>query len=438
MVRWENDMNILALDVGMSAVQAAVLDSQTGKAIGVGLARVEFAVHSPGPEAAEIPWEGWWQALAQAARAATRHASEVEAIGMAAWAPGLVLVNHKDQPILPIRLPNDHRSRPAARQVEAVVGAELLADTGHRPIPGGMSVIGLRQLLLQDPYLAHEIRSFLHINGWLGLHLTGERAFDAGNASCTGLFGTLTDQAWSPRWLEYFEIESAWLPEVRSAKDTVGTVRSEVAAELGVPPGISVKVGFADIASIMLALDMKPGDLLHVEGNTQLLAMMVDAPRPGPRRFTRQLGVGDKFIYLTHNPMSGVALDWIKDLCFRDQSQEEFFTRTIAEARERKTRIHLDPPCLAGAPMEIEARRGALRDLELTGDRLDVLAGLLSTLTFRHQEALAALDQTGPVRRVFLTGAGARRITPLLPAYQNAEVQEFENGSLFGIAQLFG
>lgn len=428
-------MHILALDVGTTAVQAAVLETESGKVVGSGLARAEFPVTTPGPEAAEVPWEGLWQALAQAARVATRHAPEVEGVGMAVFTPGLVLVNHKDQPCLPIRLPHDRRARPAARQVDAVVGEELLASTGQRAIPGTMTVLFLRQLLAVDPYLAHDIKSFLHVNGWLGLHLTGEAAFDPGNASCTGFYGTLTDRAWSPRWCEFFEIDSHWLPTIRSADETLGTVRSAVAAEIGVPPGIPVKVGTGDITSTMLALDMKPGDLLHVEGNTQVLAVVTDSPRPDPRRFTRQLGIGNKYMYLTHNPVCAAALGWIKGLCFREQSEEEFFTRTITEAQARTTRVQFDPPYLAGDPLAIEARRGALRDLELGNDRLDALAGVLSALTRRHQDALAALDCTGPLRRVFMTGPGSPRIRPLL--YPAANVQEFDNGSLFGIARLF-
>jgi sugar (pentulose or hexulose) kinase len=208
-----------------------------------------------------------------------------------------------------------------------------------------------------------------------------------------------------------------------------------VAAEIGVPPGIPVKVGAADIVSIMLALNMKPGDLLHLEGNTQLLVVLANAPRPDSRRFTRQFSSGEKFVYVTYNPLGNAALDWIKRLCFREQSEEEFFTRTIAEAQARSTRVQFDPPFLAGDPLEIEARRASIRDLELTSDRLDVLAGFLSALSRRHQEALTALDHIGPLGHVFWTGPGVQRIKPLL--YPKAEVQEFDNGSLFGIARLF-
>src|SRR5262249_56669968 len=105
---------------------------------------------------------------------------------------------------------------------------------------------------------------------------------------------------------------------------TLGTLRSAVAAELGVPAGLPVKVGTADTSSAMLAAGMGPGDLLHVVGTTQVLAAFAERPRPDPRRLTRRLGIGDAFIHVTHNPVGGVALDWLHELCFRDQDKATF------------------------------------------------------------------------------------------------------------------
>src|SRR5262249_37789923 len=156
---------------------------------------------------------------------------------------------------------------------------------------------------------------------WLALRLTGERAFDPANACFTGLYGTLTDQRWSPRWCEYFEVEPDWLPSVVSGGTTVGTLRSAAAAELGVPAGPPVQLGTADTSSAMLAAGMGPGDLLHVVGTTQVLAALVERPRPDPRRLIHQLGVGASFMHVTHNPVGGVALDWLRELCFREMGE---------------------------------------------------------------------------------------------------------------------
>lgn len=430
-------MNILALDVGTSSVKAAVLEVETGEPLGL-IGREHYPLDSSTPEAAEVPAARLWQAITEAARQVTRFCPEVHGIGLSVLTPALVLLGKDDLPLEPIWTHLDRRARPAARQVWAAVGEEFLATVGNRPLPGGITAVCFRQMLVLDPYLAHRVRSYLHVNGWLGLVLTGEKAFDPGNASFTGLFSTMTDRRWSPRWCDFFEVDAAWLPPVRDGNTTLGTLRSGPAAELGVPPGIPVKLGLPDTSSAMLAVGLEKGDLLHEVGTTQVVAVLTEKPKPAPQRLTRLLGIGDRYLQVSHNPVGGVAFEWLRHLCFRDQSEAEFFGPTIAQARERKTRVTLDPPFLGGDRQEIEAHRAAFRDLELTTDRMDLLAALLEALVRQHRKALDHLGHGNRFRRIFLSGGAAELIHQLIPEYQDQQVQFVSEGSLRGVAKLFG
>jgi sugar (pentulose or hexulose) kinase len=436
-------MRILALDVGLGAVRAAVLDVATACPVGP-VARAAYELDRPTPDAAEVPAARLWDTVTTAARDAVRHAGgagvagrDVEAVGLACLAPALVLLDKADHPIGPIITVLDRRARPAARQVWAAVGEEFLATVGSRPLPGAISAVSYREQVNDDPYLGHRVGRYLHAAGWLGLCLTGEAAFDPANASCTGLYGTLTDQTWSDRWCEYFEVDPAWLPPVLGGSAALGTLRAEAAATLGVPGGLPLKLGTADTSSAILAAGMRPGDVLHETDTLQTLAVLADAPRPGPLRLTRRLGVGESFVHLTYSPVGPVALDWARALCFREQSPQEFFERSVPAALERRTRVTLDPACLAGDPLGIEACRAAFRDLELTTDRLDLLAAVLEALGRRHRDALAALGVGDRPARVFLTGPGADVVRNLLPHYRTAEVKLLEDASLRGVAALF-
>ena len=436
-------MNILALDVGTSAVKAAVLSAETGVPVGA-VARVAYVLDAPTPEAAEVPARRLWQTVAAAARSAVvqsgvsgKAGQDVQGVGLSCFTPGLVLLDNKDRPLRPIWTHLDRRARLAARQTWGAVGEEFLATTGNRPLPGGVSVLCLRELYTLDPYLLHEIRSYLHANSWLGFHMTGEKGFDPANACFTGLFGTMTDRQWSPRWCDYFEVDGKWLPPIISGIATLGTVRADVAAELGVPAGVPCKLGTADTTSAMLAAGMGAGDLLHELGTTQVLASLTDKPVPSPRRLTRLAGVGQSYVQVTHNPVGGVAFDWLHELCFRDQTREEFFTKTVPAAMEHASRVTLDPPYLGGDRLEIDARRAAFRDLELTTSRLDLLAALLEAMARGHRDALAALGQGTSFRRIFLSGGGADLVRRLLPEYQGENVGEIEEASLKGVAKLF-
>src|SRR5262249_44959327 len=155
------------------------------------------------------------------------------------------------------------------------------------------------------------------------------------------------------------------------------------AAELGLPAGLPVKVGTADTSSAMLAAGMGPGDLLHVVGTTQVLAALAPQPVPDARRLTRLLGGGEAVIHVTHNPAGGAALEWLRELCFREQARHEFYERSVPEALDRQTMVALDPPFLGGDRLEIEAHRAAFRELTLTTDRLDLLAAVLQAM--RHE-----------------------------------------------------
>jgi xylulokinase len=429
-------MRILALDVGTSSVKAAVLDVATTQPLGP-VAHVAYALDHPTPDAAEVPAERLWSVVASAARQAARAEDGIEGVGMGVLTPALVLLDAADRPIRPIWTHLDRRARPAARQVWAAVGEEFLAEIGNRPLPGGITAVCFRQMILDDPYLLRRVRSYLHVNGWLALHMTGERAFDPGNACFTGLYGTLTTREWVPRWCDFFEVELAWLPPVRSGDKTIGTLRSAVAAELGVPGGLPVKLGTADSSMAMLAAGMRPGDLLHTAGTTQVLAVLTDRPRPDPRRLTRQLGVRDDFIEVAHNPVGGAALEWMKALCFHDQSEQEFYERTVPQAEQRSTRVTLDPPFLGGDRLEIEAHRAAFRDLTLASDRIDLLAAVLTAMRQQHRKALEALGLGTGFRRIFLTGGGAQVVRGLIPEYAGAAVEVLEEASLRGIARLF-
>jgi xylulokinase len=430
-------MYILGLDVGTSSVKAAVLDAATGQLTG-DLVHTAYELDHPTPDAAEVSAENLWQIVAAAARAAARAVQvEVEGVALSVLTPALVLLDRADRPVAPVWTHLDRRARPAARQVWQAVGEEFLHTTGNRPLPGGISAVCYRQQLVADPYLSHRIHRYLHLNSYLTLRMTGETAFDPGNASFSGLFNTVTDGAWSPRWCDYFEVDLAWLPPIQDGAETVGSLRSAAAAELGVAPGIPVKLGVADTTSALLAAEAKPGDLLHEVGTTQVLATLVSTPQPSPRRLTRRLGVGPDFLALTHNPVGGAALDWLHHLCFRDQTKTEFFEQTLPSVKDRETRVLLDPPYLGGDRLEIEAHRAAFRELTLSADRLDLLAALIQALIRCHRAARTALGVGERFARIFLSGGGAETVRRLLPEYAGSPVQVLEEASLRGLAALF-
>lgn len=434
-------MNILAIDIGTSSVKSAVLDQETGEPLAHPEKAEDHLTH-PTPDAAEIDPDQLWRAVEHAARAAVAAtpagAGPVEGIGLSCLTPALVLLDASDKPLSPIWTHLDRRSRPIARKTWAEVGGEFLSTVGTRPLPGGTSALCYAQQVHDDPGLKGRARHYLHANSWVAYRLTGELAFDPANASFTGLFGTCTDGRWSRRWCDHFGVNPDWLPKVVDGSHTLGGLRADVAREWGLAAGIPVKLGTADTSCAMLAVRMGFDDVLHSVGTTQVLGALTDRPVPSPRRLTRRFGVGPSYVAVAHNPIGGVALEWIHQLCFHDQAADLFFGKTVFEAAARTTEVQLDPPFLGGDRLEIEPRIAHFTNLTLSATRDDLLAAILEAMRRGHRDAMAALGlKQESVRRVFLTGGGAEIVKRALPEYATADVREIEEASLRGVARLF-
>jgi xylulokinase len=426
-------MHILAWDIGTSAVKAAVLDVSTGRAVGP-IGRVPLVLTQQG-ESATLDPEQLWSVLVQLTHELTAD-RRVSGIGFCCLTPGWLLLDGEDRALTPIVTHLDRRARPLAQRLWQTHGEEFLQETGNKPLPGGLSGIACAQVLQEQPELRPKVRRFLHVNSWLCLRLTGQTAFDWGNACFTGLFDWRR-QCWSKRWCEHLGIRPEWLPQVTDGSTTIGGLTGQAARILGLPSGLPVKVGIADTSAAVLAAGMQFGDLLHLVGTTQVLATLVPQPQSGPDHLTRMLGVGQQFLHVTHNPVGGVALEWMHRLCFRDQSAEEFYRHTVSAAWQRPTVVALDPPYLGGDRLAIEPTEAAFRHLRLDTDRLDLLAALLRAMYQQHHRALAALHVPLPFRRIFLSGGGAEIIAQLFPEYRQAELTVLVEGSLSGVARLF-
>jgi len=428
-------MRILAIDIGSSSVKAAVLETATDRPVGP-VVKQAYPLHQPDADTAVIDPEELWRAISQAVAAATIGQS-VEGVGLSCLTPCLVLLDEEDRPLIPFVTHLDRRARPTARQLETRVGPQFLRETGNRPLPGGISGVFFRYWSLRQPELAARVRRYLHLDSWIVLRLTGQTAFEPGNACFTGLCNW-SEVAWSEKWCSQLGVQPEWLPAIVPGNATIGSLRREIAKQWNLPADIPVKLGLADTSSAILAVGMEPGDLLHLMGTTQVLAVLTDAPVPAANRLTRHLGVGDSYLHVTHNPVGGVALEWLHHLCFADTGEASFYGTILEQALQRHPAVTLEPPFLGGDRLEIDEKRAGFKGLTLAVDRIDLFAALLVAMRNAHRVAWANLERPTPPRRVFLSGGGATVLRRLLPEYGELEVIELDQASLLGVGRLFG
>lgn len=244
----------LGIDCGTQGTKA-LLVSDSGKALARGYARHALIETGTGSREQQPAW--WIEALIASvlqaiaeSRVAGAAIPNVHAVGVSGQQHGLVVLDESLEVIRPAKLWNDTAT---ARQ-----NAELITRLGGREawfrrfgvVPlTGYTVSKLLWLRENEPANFDRIRHILLPHEYLNWWLSGELRAEPGDASGTAFFDNRTRQ-WLPEVLAAIDGGTgqltAALPPLMESQGVVGCLRSEVAAQLGLPADCLVSAGGGD------------------------------------------------------------------------------------------------------------------------------------------------------------------------------------------------
>lgn len=239
----------LGIDCGTQGTKALLLDDK-GKPLGRGYARHALIERESG--AREQEPQLWVDALREAVRQAMAQApgAKVVALGVSGQQHGLVVLDDEKKVIRPAKLWNDTETAP---QNEALVNAlggnqGCLAKIGIVPLTG-YTVSKLLWMKEIEPENFSRIAHILLPHDYLNFWLTGKLTAEYGDASGTAFFD-VRQRTWSKDVLAQIDGGTGQLikalPPLLSSDEIVGTLRPEVAAELGLPVDCIVSSGGGD------------------------------------------------------------------------------------------------------------------------------------------------------------------------------------------------
>jgi sugar (pentulose or hexulose) kinase len=466
----------LAIDVGSSSVKAGVLLGATP--VGV-IAREPFATqYDASPQGgagarSEVRADDVLRAVSRAARAAVRSAvgKPVDVVALSCMSPSWVAIDKWGDALTPIITHQDRRAIQEARDIERGAGRrQVLAVTGNRPVPGGISSTTAAWFARHEKDVMRRARFVGHLQTLLLARWTGVAAMDPGNASFTGLWRTCENRIptdgstnWEPGLLDLVGLRADQMPRVLPGDAVVGSASPAAARELGVRSGTPILTGVIDTSAAFILAGARPGMLVNASGSTDALGVILDAPAPSPQYLTRALGVGENWVAIATLPAAGSALIWARATLFADLTDKNFFAlarqlgdELSALPRRRAHQSHArgarDPsPAddtapvsfdldLAGSRVSVEQPTGAFRNLRLSTTREEMLAAVISALADRSAERVDWLRQAaGKLRReVLRTGGTSALLADVLYArwpgrWQFADVPE---ATLLGVGQM--
>ncbi|GIJ65620.1 hypothetical protein Voc01_005370 [Virgisporangium ochraceum] len=360
----------------------------------------------------EIDPEAVWGGIVAAVKELAP--DSLDLIGLTTLGPAFIAMDKAGEPLTPLVTHADRRSVEQARHLEREIGRQRLLDvTGNRPYPGGIASTTWRWYADREPERLKEADLVGALTTWLHRRMTGERVIDPSQASFMGVYRTTTLDGWEPDLVEAAGGNAGQLPEVHEANRVVGRLRTEAAAELGLPAGVPMQAGCLDGSAVMLAAmsecdSDEPGLLVNSVGSTDVLAMLIDEPRPMPRLLTRALGVGRRWVAVATLASVGTTFAWAQRTLFPDLESADFHALIEQLGTESDTGGVRFRPYLAGDRTTLNQPRGGFSGLTLATTREHLLTAVVDGLAAASAARVPLLTAVrAPRPQVFVTGGAA-------------------------------
>ena len=274
---------LLGYDIGSSATKASLVEADGGKVTGSAVSPAdELPIQAPQPGWAEQHPEVWWTHVCAATRQlATAHPAAlraVRAIGLSYQMHGLVLVDRALQVLRPAILWCDSRAADIGRQAFEALG-EAVCMQRLLNSPGNFTASKLKWVKDNEPDVFARVHKGMLPGDYVALRMTGEVVTTATGLS-EGMLWDFQTEGVAELLLAHYGIPAAYIPPVVEVFSVQGALRSDAAAELGLPAGIPLAYRSGDQPNNALSLNvLEPGEVAATAGTSGVVYAVSDTPR---------------------------------------------------------------------------------------------------------------------------------------------------------------
>jgi len=240
-------MLYIGIDLGTSAVKLLLMEADgTIKNI----VSKEYPLYFPKPGWSEQEPEDWWNAVAEGIRELTSDfdRSQVAGISFGGQMHGLVILDEQDRVIRPAILWNDGRTGKETDFLNEVIGKEKLSEYTANIAFAGFTAPKILWVKNNEPENFAKIRKIMLPKDYIAYKLSGSFCTDVSDASGMLLFD-VKNKCWSQEMLEICNITEDQLAKIYESCDVAGTLKEDVAAELGLSDKVKVAAGAGDNAA---------------------------------------------------------------------------------------------------------------------------------------------------------------------------------------------
>lgn len=240
-------MLYIGIDLGTSAVKLLLMD---GNGEIKKIVSKEYPLFFPNPGWSEQNPEDWFEQSMNGLKELTVECdkSQIAGISFGGQMHGLVVLDEEDNVIRPAILWNDGRTGEETEYLNTVVGKETLSKYTANIAFAGFTAPKILWMKRHEPERFQKIKKIMLPKDYLAYRLCGTFCTDVSDASGM-LLMDVKHKCWSKEMLEICSITEEQLPKLYESYEVVGSLKKNIAEELGMTEEVKVIAGAGDNAA---------------------------------------------------------------------------------------------------------------------------------------------------------------------------------------------
>lgn len=240
-------MLYIGIDLGTSSVKLLLMNAQ-GKIEKT--VTKEYPLYFPNPGWSEQKPEDWWQETIEGIKELTSECdkSQVAGISFGGQMHGLVILDENDEVIRPAILWNDGRTGKETAYLNTVVGRKNLSKYTANIAFAGFTAPKILWVKANEPEHFNKIAKIMLPKDYIAYKLSRVHCSDVSDASGM-LLMDVKNKCWSKEMIEICGISEKQLPKLYESYEVVGTLKEEIAKELGFSSDCKIVAGAGDNAA---------------------------------------------------------------------------------------------------------------------------------------------------------------------------------------------
>ncbi len=434
-------MLYIGIDLGTSAVKLLLSD---GKGRIKNIVSKEYPLEFPEPGWSQQNPEDWKQAVLTGIPELLNgfDAGEVEGIGAGGQMHGLVVLDKEDRVIRPAILWNDGRT---ARQVEYLnetVGKEKLSTLTANIAFAGFTAPKLLWMRENEPELFRKIHKIMLPKDYINYVLTGVHSTDYSDASGMLLLD-VEHKRWSEEMLALCGVREEQMPKLFESYEKTGTLKPEIARQLGLSETVAVCAGAGDNAAAAVGTGTVGDGACNISLGTSG-TIFISSGKFGvdPNNALHAFAHADGHYHLMGCMLSAASCNkWLMEDIFgaKDYAGEQ---AGITDEKLGRNRVYFLPYLMGErSPINDTNARGTFVGMTMDTSRSDLTQAVLEGVAFAIRDSFEVAKGLGiDIRRSKICGGGAKsplwKTTMAYVLNIQLDVPESEQGPGMGGAML--